>query len=85
MKMCAEVWLEDLKVSTAESSDKIKALPGLSIRGSHAWIKWIDKACVRERRSRSGLVEMALIAWARSQDLQDPPARQESLEAAKFA
>jgi hypothetical protein len=62
-----------------------KALPGLSIRGSVEWVKWIDRARVRERRSRSGLVEVALIAWARQAGLPDPPARQTSVEAAKFA
>ncbi len=62
-----------------------KTLPGLSIRGSVDWIRWIDRARVREHRSRSGLVEVALVAWARSQGLQDPPARQESVEAARFA
>ena len=74
------------ELSTAEiRGDRPKALPGLSIRGSVAWIRWIDRCGAKEHRSRSGLVEVALVAWARAQGLQDPPARQESVEAAKFA
>jgi hypothetical protein len=74
------------ELSTAEiRGDRPKALPGLSIRGSVAWIRWIDRARAKEHRSRSGLVEVALVAWARAQGLQDPPARQESVEAARFA
>jgi hypothetical protein len=74
------------KLSTAEiRGERPKALPGLSIRGSANWIRWIDKARLREHRSRSGLVEVALITWARQNGLQDPPARQESVEAIKFA
>jgi hypothetical protein len=74
------------KLSTAEiRGERPKALPGLSIRGSGEWIRWIDRARAKEHRSRSGLVEVALVAWARANGLQDPPARQESAEAAKFA
>jgi hypothetical protein len=74
-------------VGTVENCDepRIKALPGLSIRGSKSWIQWIDRARVREHRSRSGLIEVALVTWARANGLQDPPARQESVEAIKFA
>ena len=62
----------------------IKAQPGLSVRGSHAWIRWIRLAAAREQRSCSSLIEAILVKWARSEGLQDPPARQTSAETARF-
>jgi hypothetical protein len=71
-------------VSTAKSYDGIKTQPGLSVRGSPAWIRWIRLAAAREQRSCSSLVEMVLVKWARSEGLQDPPPRQTSAETARF-
>jgi hypothetical protein len=62
----------------------IKAQPGLSVRGSVDWIRWIRLAAAREQRSCSSLVEMVLVKWARSEGLQDPPPRQTSAEAKRF-
>jgi hypothetical protein len=74
------------ELSTAKIRGEMpKSLPGLSIRGSREWIKWIDRARVREHRSRSSLVEAALSCWARQSGLPDPPPRQTSAEAARFA
>jgi hypothetical protein len=62
----------------------LKAQPGLSVRGSPAWIRWVRLAAAREQRSTSSLIEAILVRWARSQGLQDPPPRQTSAETARF-
>jgi hypothetical protein len=71
------------KVSTATGGG-IKAQPGLSVRGSPAWIRWIRLAAAREQRSTSSLIEAVLVKWARSEGLQDPPPRSPSSERTRF-
>jgi hypothetical protein len=70
-------------VSTVKSCDRTP-VPGLSVRGSPDWVRWVKKAAAREARSCSSLVEMLLIKWARSEGLPDPPPRQTSAETARF-
>jgi hypothetical protein len=72
-------------MSTATGCDGgIKTQPGLSVRGSPAWIRWIRLAAAREQRSCSSLIEAILVKWARSEGLQDPPARSPSSERTRF-
>ena len=74
---------EEGKLATAESEVQLKQ-PSLSVRGSPSWIRWIRLAAAREQRSCSSLIEAVLVKWARSEGLQDPPARQLSAEAKRF-
>ena len=47
----------------------------LAVRGGDEWIRWIDEAARRTRRTRSSLFEQALADFAKAHGLHEPPPR----------
>lgn len=47
----------------------------LAVRGSDAWVSWINQAARTTARTRSSLFEAALIAFAKAEGLEPPPSR----------
>lgn len=55
---------------------KVRAQPGLSVRGDFQWVTWIRRAAMEEQRSCSSFLERLVVEWARQRGLPDPPPRQ---------
>jgi hypothetical protein len=47
----------------------------LCVRGSSAWVTWIDRTARRAERSRSSLFAAALLRYAEAEHLPAPPPR----------
>ena len=62
--------------SKEEQPVRVRQPTAITVRGSKAWRAWVDRGAKHQRTDTAKLIDMALVAYLRSQGFtEEPPER----------